>query len=329
MTQDIYIAPAAVEATQDAVTEEAAEIVAGVVAQAETADEPDLLNPPPILYHYTSAAGLQGILESGSVWATDVAFLNDEQELRLGLDKFLKNFKEQIRTKYDSEDYDRLAGSFRVWEHIRHFVSSFSEDGDLLSQWRGYASPGGYAIGFAAPSLQPHLQSRRKGGGFARVTYDLDLTAGMAEAWAGMVAERFGATLAEVVDKGAGAETPTEAVARHFRRFHRRHFLTGVTLCCLLKNPSFKEEREWRVVRAVHVTSSVETNVNFREGPLGLTPYTSIDFTDENGRLPIAEIIVGPGNSMDLRISAVRLLLAKLGYPRDVVVRASTIPYRP
>lgn len=33
------------------------------------------------LYHYTSAVGLEGILRSRSLWATDTAFLNDWQEI--------------------------------------------------------------------------------------------------------------------------------------------------------------------------------------------------------------------------------------------------------
>jgi hypothetical protein len=33
------------------------------------------------LFHYTSAAGLYGILESGCLWATHYRFLNDNREL--------------------------------------------------------------------------------------------------------------------------------------------------------------------------------------------------------------------------------------------------------
>ena len=32
------------------------------------------------LFHYTTAAGLLGILGSSSLWATDLRFLNDAQE---------------------------------------------------------------------------------------------------------------------------------------------------------------------------------------------------------------------------------------------------------
>jgi hypothetical protein len=36
---------------------------------------------PATLYHYTNAAGLLGIVEKRALWATDVQFLNDGEEL--------------------------------------------------------------------------------------------------------------------------------------------------------------------------------------------------------------------------------------------------------
>src|SRR5215813_9273187 len=41
--------------------------------------------PPPRLYHYTSDAGLEGIIKSGKLWFTDIFALNDPSELRHGL----------------------------------------------------------------------------------------------------------------------------------------------------------------------------------------------------------------------------------------------------
>jgi len=38
---------------------------------------------PELLYHYTDSAGLQGILESRTLWATDIRYLNDETEASL------------------------------------------------------------------------------------------------------------------------------------------------------------------------------------------------------------------------------------------------------
>ena len=35
-----------------------------------------------IIYHYTSPEGILGIIESNSLWATDINYLNDSSELR-------------------------------------------------------------------------------------------------------------------------------------------------------------------------------------------------------------------------------------------------------
>src|ERR1017187_3396179 len=39
---------------------------------------------PENLYHYTNAIGLQGIVKSKSLWASDLHFLNDRSELIYG-----------------------------------------------------------------------------------------------------------------------------------------------------------------------------------------------------------------------------------------------------
>jgi hypothetical protein len=41
--------------------------------------------PPSMLFHYTDAAGLRGIVESGKLWFSDIFGQNDPSELRHGL----------------------------------------------------------------------------------------------------------------------------------------------------------------------------------------------------------------------------------------------------
>src|SRR5438046_1986205 len=38
-------------------------------------------DPPPILYHYTSRRGLEGIIAERAVWASEARYLNDAREL--------------------------------------------------------------------------------------------------------------------------------------------------------------------------------------------------------------------------------------------------------
>jgi hypothetical protein len=51
------------------------------------------------------------------------------------------------------------------------YITCFCEDGDLLSQWRGYADPGGYAIGFDAAELEECVREYRTCLGLFPVQY--------------------------------------------------------------------------------------------------------------------------------------------------------------
>jgi len=46
------------------------------------------------LFHYTNLEALRGILESGTLWATDARYLNDSSEFQLMWDKILPYFND-------------------------------------------------------------------------------------------------------------------------------------------------------------------------------------------------------------------------------------------
>ncbi len=49
--------------------------------------------PPSILYHYTTQKGLLGIIQSKTIWATDILYLNDTMELKYAVDLTLDMIK--------------------------------------------------------------------------------------------------------------------------------------------------------------------------------------------------------------------------------------------
>lgn len=100
-----------------------------------------------ILYHYTSIAGLNDILCSRSVWASDCRYLNDEKELVHALQLFLSRFDGATRKALS------LALS---WHNLSraHCVFSLSRSPEVLSQWRAYSDDGrGAALGFKRKHL--------------------------------------------------------------------------------------------------------------------------------------------------------------------------------
>src|ERR1700731_1669879 len=53
---------------------------------------------PPFIYHYTDDKGLQGILETGTIWLTDIFALNDPTELRHGIEHAIVRIAELAET---------------------------------------------------------------------------------------------------------------------------------------------------------------------------------------------------------------------------------------
>jgi hypothetical protein len=148
--------------------------------------EPIHAHPGRILWHYTTADGIKGILESckqdlwkvvplkdgkfkfetipGSctIWATNVYYMNDTGEVTYARDLMIEEIYER-KGKYPppaDEFLMRVEARLRIAEmasqpHVTCFCDE--EAGDLLNQWRAYANMGGgYALGFRSASLASH-----------------------------------------------------------------------------------------------------------------------------------------------------------------------------
>ncbi len=89
------------------------------------------------LYHYSSFNGLLGIVESRSLWASDIRYMNDSAELKHTADLIRKEVTRRIRAGHQQPD---LLNQFLDWVTHRitngHmlFATSFRSNGNLLSQ---------------------------------------------------------------------------------------------------------------------------------------------------------------------------------------------------
>lgn len=106
-----------------------------------------------VLYHYTTADGLKGIVENDELWATSAYYLNDSTEIMYGY-QLIDEALGVWRTKVNSPE-DSMAGGL-VYSLERQFghdylerniitiitpiyLTCFCEEDDLLSQWRAYS----------------------------------------------------------------------------------------------------------------------------------------------------------------------------------------------
>lgn len=111
---------------------------------------------PAELFHYTSVEGFIGIVTSKTLWASDMLSLNDAAEAsyatNLICDTLTAHHPEIPRADFETQ----LNYLFSLYVP---FITCFCEDGDLLSQWRGYSDQGdGFAVGFSLAwllSLKP------------------------------------------------------------------------------------------------------------------------------------------------------------------------------
>lgn len=108
------------------------------------------------LFHYTSMDGLKGMVAGKALWASNIEFLNDSTEFKHG-EKVLKDVvttrKRSVRgdRRCFFDELDKYPCFFQV-EDV--FLVSLTEEGDLLSQWRGYTPSGsGFSIGLDRKSV--------------------------------------------------------------------------------------------------------------------------------------------------------------------------------
>ena len=64
--------------------------------------------PPEILYHYTSQDGLIGMLNTKTIWASKIHYLNDSKEFALALDLASDELTKRINAATSQGDRSRL-----------------------------------------------------------------------------------------------------------------------------------------------------------------------------------------------------------------------------
>ena|ERR1700730_12932541 len=283
---------------------------------------------PKILYHYTKAATFQEILNSGTIWASDIRYMNDASEVTYVSDilkSVIKEAKRSVHGDHECKLLERIS-TFDITEMFRVFALCFSELHDSIPQWIAYAGRrGGFAIGM---KLDPRLlQVEHEEGGaqtgyLVKVVYDDDKLRAVSQD-----------LIAQLVELYRHAR---DQVAEHLRIFVMARFSqawqSGFSdLMLSFKQPGFEHEKEWRLV--CPVLKWEEKGTQYHVGVMGLIPHLPLKLTHtvgvSSGRFPVAEVIQGPTAERELALEALRRFLDGLGYMSPLVpVRASKMPLR-
>ena len=116
--------------------------------------------PPTKLSHYTTLSGLEGIVRTRSLWASNASFLNDKAELTHALNASKKAIKLLSSEKALRAWGPALETAFHELKkglQAQSYVACFCSDDDNLSQWRGY---GGAVQGVSLTFEQSALTKR-------------------------------------------------------------------------------------------------------------------------------------------------------------------------
>jgi hypothetical protein len=322
----------------------------------------DAHDEPSKLYHYTDAHGLIGIVQPSwphtsymkpereighhrmvKLLTSDVRFMNDTEELKFGT-RLLRDrleaasvdmsISEEFRTAFKEIAPYIHAKGILEWP-VTCFATCFSADGDLLSQWRGYAGgTGGFALGLdrdgletrtctlprdkwpgdRLPESRPKLEPVVYGKKAAIAAIDKHIQELMDSDWKSVVTDRRPETLQ------TGRFLLFSMLARRV---------------ATIKAKAFREEKEWRLFSL----NDIRFPVHVRARTRGLVPYVNVavnmsqaDTAKEHEvhwktHPTIVDLVVGPGPEQAEQVVAARELLKGAGHDPEVV-RPSKVTYR-
>jgi hypothetical protein len=279
--------------------------------------------PQERLYHYTNFSGLLGIVDSRTLWASDIRYMNDSAELKHTVDLIHTEITHRIGAGHKKPD---LLNQFFDWVTHRitngHmlFASSFRSNGNLLSQWRGYSRLGkGVSLGFNPDYI---LQcAKERSFQIGKCIYSRTIQ----ESLISQVIDAV-VTLAEAQAPDCENRADDSDLSYH----SIFHLIESdlLRIAALLKHPSFREEEEWRIVSPV-ITDYVQAPVLVREGTSMLVPYIEFNLIAQ-GNSPIAleHLFLGPTPNITISMNSLTMFLSKNKIRPDQGISYCQIPFR-
>lgn len=198
---------------------------------------------------------------------------------------------------------------------ISIYVCSFSEEKDLLSQWRGYTQNGiGFSIGFDFEHIYPLLDKQKFT--ISQCIYDESTQYSIIQEMINIFVTNFLNSEKE----------PYKDRLYVYEEYYENFINDFIQIAPILKHPSYEEEKEWRLISKP--ISSDNMDVDYRAGASMLIPYYKLNLCEEGNTMLVHEIIVGPTQIPDLSRASVFDLLYS-NKIRINSVSSSLIPYRP
>lgn len=251
---------------------------------------------PSTLYHYCSVENMFNIFNSKALWLSNSSQMNDSKE-----STWIEQYFEVLKNTFAGKEYEKFVDqtlTIYEWNKYKPFIFCLSAKKDSLSQWRAYSSDGkGVCIGLSSKSLKLPRN-------VPSPNVNADNTIGLLPIEYIINNQKKG--IVEVVS--------------HFKKIYdekKEKFwelsstFLGLALAKMsltYKNPSFSEEKEWRIVHTpaisvYEVESETEkrmSNLNFRIANEKIMTFYKYKLDDIFNSDLIKEIVLGPKSNIDL-----------------------------
>lgn len=270
------------------------------------------------LFHYTTLEGLKGIVGSCNIWASDLGFLNDPEEIKYGLCKiqgYVKRRLGNFSIGIERNVHDAIMGAADIGKvstkgkFSRFFAFSLSEAEDNLGQWRGYGPNGdGVSIGFDHEVIA--RRASEQFFKFIKCRYE---------------PEEQEALISAFVDRALTHLKDGNPVDSAYNSWIN----PGVqVLAFMFKRKAFDAEKEWRLVigpQPLNCSDDAFCNTRFRMRNRELIPYIEFGLDSDDDQFPINHVRIGPGPNSELKELAVRGLVTKVASPIKVELSSITL----
>jgi hypothetical protein len=275
------------------------------------------LNEP--LYHFTDAKGLEGILETKSLWASLAMALDGAAEINYALARASQLLRHREVT-CDPSFSDEIIPLLDPMESktisilgMKTYVVSFRTNIDSSGHWESYGRSGtGFALGFALkPLVIPGVLP-------IPVLYDLAAQDRVLREFI----ESSGKLLSDL-----SQDCPAEESWASRQRAVQWTALGLWTLAPTMKDPSFQVENEWRLIVvdldhvAIRYATGLSKEVRVRRSKNREIPYKVLEYES----LPIVHLELGPNAPVAENDPSIRQRLLRATSGFDVPITRSIV----
>lgn len=266
---------------------------------------------PPILYHYCSNESFFNIVGNKNVRLMPFFHANDSEELTYGLrlirectEYFIEKEPKKVKKKALISLHNKVHDAL-LKDQLLFFC--LSENGDQLSQWRGYGNDAqGVSMGFDMVTWQKRAQFN------TGLSFSLGDKEQLLLKVVYLKNEQYQliANILEVfLDKAKNEESTEEGAVNKL-----------LNCCRMFKSPAFLEEQEWRLVMTFPQSSESQEDYDFCINGEIINPFYS---------LPIEGLIktLYLGSKNPSKINSLGWFLEKRGF-FGVEVKHSSATYR-